>query len=778
MLYCADFIAYFETGIRDHGMPTATVLVQPAQLLCRPRRQSSPGNLAPPQWRGILRQAGWLLVLVALYAPVVAAANRDVSVPVELDYPLLRQLLVKQLFTGPERSRELLNDPSGCSKIVLTNPQVNPRGATLEIVAEVSAQLGVRVLGTCNILLDWQGGVGFLGLPVIQPGATAVQLEPQESWLVAADGSKVTSGELWDLARDQLQALLGSFTVDLAPYTKSLGAMLPEVLPHRSAQQLQAIIDTLTLTGIEVAPASLKVSLNFEIEELPQSPAEPVLSPIELQQWEERWQTMDALLVFAVKHYAAATSLEELRIVLLDILIDSRYQLRDALAEPAERSNDAVRTWFLQSWKQLEPVVRSIGLEQEGQEPLLWFSVLAATDALYVLDQLGPGIGLDISVDGLRRLARLINQGEDVEALRYNETIDPELQQLFQLRLRSEEAKPGAFRIDLSLFPRAYAASSGDRLNSWVPRTDELAEYLPMVATLLDASAESVLLQQPLDKQQRRLFKQLVLTTAWQESCWRQYVVKSSKVETLRSGTGDVGLMQINERVWRGFYDLQKLRWDISYNSDAGAEVLFNYLVKYALKQGEQKRAGGLDNLARASYSAYNGGPSQVSRYRRADVSPGHKKIDAAFWKKYQQVKAGNELAVAGCLGGDIDSKKLTARSSADKTKAVAPRASVPAAGAAPMDAGKKWLLAQRESHFTLQLGAFSETAFASTFIAQESLPAPVHILPLRRGKATQYLVLHGSFARREDAEQIKQRFKHLKPWLREFGALRDAAGL
>jgi len=112
--------------------------------------------------------------------------------------------------------------------------------------------------------------------------------------------------------------------------------------------------------------------------------------------------------------------------------------------------------------------------------------------------------------------------------------------------------------------------------------------------------------------------------------------------------------MQINERVWRGFYDLQKLRWDIDYNSKAGAEVLMNYLVKYAMKRGEQNKPGGINNLARASYSAYNGGPRQVSRYRRTDVSPVQQKKDALFWDKYQQVDIGHELNVAGCLGGGL----------------------------------------------------------------------------------------------------------------------------
>jgi len=129
---------------------------------------------------------------------------------------------------------------------------------------------------------------------------------------------------------------------------------------------------------------------------------------------------------------------------------------------------------------------------------------------------------------------------------------------------------------------------------------------------------------------------------------------------TLRSGSGDTGLMQMNERVWRGLYNIQKLRWDTAYNVRAGVEVLHRYLVNYSLKRGEQKHKGGLDNLARSAYSAYNGGPDQTSRYRDPGTPSVHQKTDASFWEKYQAVKQGNELQVAECLGGDVSDIVVT----------------------------------------------------------------------------------------------------------------------
>ena len=435
-----------------------------------------------------------------------------------------------------------------------------------------------------------------------------------------------------------------------------------------------------------------------------------------------------------------------------------------------------MRRWFLDSWKQLSPLIRTIGLEQTGQDPLAWISLLTATDALYALDQLGPAIGLDISADGLRRLARMINVNAGVDPLRYDEAVDPELQQLFQIESAPEPEEPSSFRFDLWPIRSAWAAASTNRLDRWVPRKDQLGEYLPLVASLLNETAEKTLKKNRLEPAVATIFRKLVLATAWQESCWRQYVVKKQNVEPLRSGTGDVGLMQMNETVWRGFYDIRKLRWDIAYNSRAGAEVLLNYLVKHALKKREHTRSGGLDNLARASYSAYNGGPGQVSRYRNPGAAPSHKKVDVAFWKKYQQVKAGNERNVARCLGGET----TNASTSKSPTTAVKKDASgktkkAAAAAAASKDPGERWVLAQDQDRFTLQLGVFSKRESARKFIAQQSVSGEIAIFPVRKGKTTQFAVLFGSYAKRATADRAKQRLKHLKPWVRTFGEVRKA---
>ncbi len=604
-----------------------------------------------------LSPAASVLAMTLLIATTARATSTSVSIPVYLEYPLLRQLLVTQLFNTPDGTREILNDPEGCNRIVLSDPLVGAQEDNIEIIASYRAQIGVELFGSCQNLINRQGNITFLGQPLLQADAKSVKLEPRSTWITNKDGDRIVSGAIWDAAVGRLDDFFGGFVISMTPYTDPLAGFLPEILPNSDTAQLQATIDSLALSDIRVTASSLDIAINLKLETHIEEPGEIApLTAEEMAQAEAQWQMMDALLVGAVKRYAAATELKSLRSELLDILVDSRYRLRDALTEPADRSSDAVRDWFIESWHRLNPVVREIALQQPGQVQLLWMSALTATDALYALNQLGSTIGLEISSEGLRRLARMINAEKADELLHYSEEVDPQLQQMLQDEIETAEPDLSSWQLNFSFFPRAYAAAPWEDLKQWLPAKDKLNTYVRKIEKLLETAADNAQKQHKLQGNHLSIYEKLVLATAWQESCWRQYVIINKRIEPLRSSSGDVGLMQVNEKVWRGFYDLQKLRWDINYNSIAGSEILLNYLVNYAIKRGEHKLAGGSANLARATYSAYNGGPGQVSRYRSNKVAAAHKKIDSLFWDKYRQVDAGKAGNVAQCLGADIAS--------------------------------------------------------------------------------------------------------------------------
>jgi soluble lytic murein transglycosylase-like protein len=184
------------------------------------------------------------------------------------------------------------------------------------------------------------------------------------------------------------------------------------------------------------------------------------------------------------------------------------------------------------------------------------------------------------------------------------------------------------------------------------PGRAELDAYLPKVAELLRDSASLAFAHSGLERERLEPFRHLVLATAWQESCWRQYVEKRGRTLPLSSSIGALGLMQVHPRVWRGFYAVDGLAWSIGYNARAGSEILLHYLRDYAIARGEEL-VGGPDALARASYAAYHGGPSHLRRYRETQPrSSALVAIDRAFYDKYRSVSAGRELAVRDCFPG------------------------------------------------------------------------------------------------------------------------------
>lgn len=112
-------------------------------------------------------------------------------------------------------------------------------------------------------------------------------------------------------------------------------------------------------------------------------------------------------------------------------------------------------------------------------------------------------------------------------------------------------------------------------------------------------------------------------------------------------------MMQINERVWRGMYNIERLRWDIRYNAAAGIDILNLYLRKYALpkmKSLKGKEALDNDGVAGSLYAMYNAGPGGFSRYVKRRSTGKFSKIDAHFKEKYIWVKIGQWDRLRDCF--------------------------------------------------------------------------------------------------------------------------------
>ncbi len=185
------------------------------------------------------------------------------------------------------------------------------------------------------------------------------------------------------------------------------------------------------------------------------------------------------------------------------------------------------------------------------------------------------------------------------------------------------------------------------RLKYWAPTSEELDEYGQIIAQLLTSFALEQVKHAGLEPRYATIYQHLVPATAMIESCWKQFTRKEDKIVALRSQAGGIGIMQINQHVWRGFYNMERLQGDVAYNIQAGNQILMRYFKQYGTQIAKENKNA--DHAARAAYAAYNAGPRASRRFMKADASARQKRVDEHLWNLYQKVAAGGSADLSRC---------------------------------------------------------------------------------------------------------------------------------
>jgi len=449
--------------------------------------------------------------------------------------------------------------------------------------------------------------------------------------------------------------------------------VLHNFVPESQVQQLDAILNSVRATVLEVGENELSIPLVLDVPDqylaltdiLP-APTETPLSSEELANFERTSQSWDAFLVYIIRNLGLKIEDTDIRIRLLEILLNSRYQVTAILSGEAEQtSGDPTRELFIRAWTDLRDLIMEAG--QRGQlsgQLLPYLSFLSAGDALMVLDSSAPGLSIEMSENGLRRLARAMRPMDLDDPLKFDWDLDPFLQDLFNLSDEQPPISPAPTqtvppsslnRHWLDFFiPVAQAESApeimqhlSERLDPWVPKAEELEVYRILVAALLEAVRAQELAQTKLTAEESADFSYLLSTTALIESCWRQYVQQDGTISHVRSPSGSIGLMQINPSVWRGIFDIERLKKDTGYNATVGTRILLRYLRLHA--RPIARKTGNHDDLARATYAAYNAGPRAAGRFLNPQAKPRVKQVDGKFWTLYQNLSAGGTVDLQSC---------------------------------------------------------------------------------------------------------------------------------
>jgi hypothetical protein len=623
-----------------------------------------------------------LVTGLGLCQGLASGATRTIELPVTLDFQFIRSMIIYQVFTEPGQ-RSDITDEERCTRIQLWDPEVSSKGGLLKIESKFSVQFGIKIGGGCINPMNWTGYVTLFQRPQLEKESWQVTFETVDSEIYNQEGTRpLIAGFVWDKVKPYLHARMNQVRIDLSKPIKELRDLLPLFFPTDERNEVIRWIETMRPGDLAIGPEAVKLGVFMDIEGATTGHAahEGPLSLEDLDRLVQNWQTWDAFFVYEIEALGGRTIDESEKEILLDTLLEIRYQF--LRASENELGSDLVRRQFTWAWDRVSGLLRKHLLKDPSPSLISYLAFFTASDALTVLERLGSVVTIDISREGLLRVARLLTQSGQAPSLDYDFGVDPQLRSLLDLGPPLDESGPAFDERELEmpgappfqepqpesepaswlrlLLPEASAAGpahmSLTEIRKWIPpkEKENLPRYVDRIEAVLKSTVNHVLSESSTKANYRPMFHRLMKATAWQESCWRQFVIKNNKVTYVLSyNQSSVGLMQINERVWRGIYRVESLRWNIRYNAMAGAEILNLYFRKYVLAETSLKASPEIDSVAGVLYAMYNGGPGELRRFvaRGRDKAP--KNTDRLFDEKYDLVKRGRLLEISICLFGD-----------------------------------------------------------------------------------------------------------------------------
>ncbi len=666
--------------------------------------------------------------------PAAETGGVQIFVPLTIDYVTLTAALKKQIYNAADSRAILWRGDNACEFLYARNPRLTqnaPTAVTLESEGELG--LGVPLGDQCVNAVSWDGIVAMDLTPVFTPALTLIFHVTDVNLYDRQHRKSLIVGRGFDLIKGNFIPRIESFKFDLRPPIEEFRTLAEEAAPPEQAERFKQVLATVRGAGPAVAtPEGIKLTLALTAPPIaapaPAAPSGP-LTPAEQAAWNRKLDEWDAFVVFAIKQVGAAVPDRQVRADLLNVLLNGRYRLAEAIDQPpAPGAADPVRVLFVDQWRQLRDVIRRAAASgQLGDHALEFLSFISAGDALMAFDEAAPVLGVRISAADLRRLARIMAPQSTVDPLQFNYQADPELQHMFGFtpppqtpdsvepsdtdagepiatpsvpapsptaqapntpvaRSSATTAPPGgvppappmsiapapstpaptasptgpsagvpgaALLLDL-LAPRDALAEAppqpaalkqlGVRLRRAVVNEDNVDGYTRDVSALLDAAAASEIADEQPDPALHDEYRMIVRAAAWQESCWRQFVIAGGRIRYLESSSHDIGLMQVNRYVWRGFYDIRHIEWDIAYNAGAGSQILARLMARAAAAHAARGEA-----LARSVYAGYNGGPGALNRWRSAKEPKSLRLIDQAFWQKFDALRQGQTLNILKC---------------------------------------------------------------------------------------------------------------------------------
>jgi hypothetical protein len=339
------------------------------------------------------------------------------TLPVQLDYSLIKKALITQLYKGAGNTAELWNDKQGCSYLKLSDPQVSGLQGQIKLLNNLQARFGTGMGGQCVTILEWGGILETLQRPTINSAQSVLSLPLTKVTAIDRQRRSVSNNQIQELINRFVEPKLSSVKIDLNESRADIEKTVTEFLPKENTAEVKALLNSLKFTSANANDngVAIKLAFNAPAKLAAQKPAAP-LSAAEQKQWEANWKEWDKFLSNAIQQASDDTQSPQLRDALMETLLESRSAFQAGLKEHDAKGDDPVRVFFTQTWQRLAPQLKTLAKELPEIQGLRYMTFIAATDVIYELENIGAPLGLEISSDGLRRLARILIAGKQQHA--------------------------------------------------------------------------------------------------------------------------------------------------------------------------------------------------------------------------------------------------------------------------------------------------------------------------------------------------------------------------
>lgn len=346
-----------------------------------------------------------------------SSAADQYTLPVQLDYSLIKRALITQLYKGAGNTAELWNDKQGCSYLKVSDLQVSGQKGQIKLLNNLQARFGTGLGGQCVTVFEWGGILETLQQPTINSAQTVLSLPIARATITDREGRSVSNDKIQELINRFVEPKLSAVKIDLNESRAKIEKTVAEFLPKENRAEVKDVLNTLKFSSADANDNGVAIKLAFDAPaKLAVKKPEAPLTEAEQKQWQASWQEWDKFLSKAIQQASDDAKSPQLRDTLMEILQESRGAFQAGLKEHDAGGDDPVRVFFTRTWQRLAPELKTLAKQLPEIQGLRYMTFIAATDVIYELENMGAPFGLDISSDGLRRLARILIAGKQQHA--------------------------------------------------------------------------------------------------------------------------------------------------------------------------------------------------------------------------------------------------------------------------------------------------------------------------------------------------------------------------